>query len=1316
MVSWDAVESADGYRVQWKSGTEAFEGGGSRERVLAGAGTITHTIPDLTAGVEHTVRVIATRTGTNDGPPSAEVTGTPRGLSMDAALSDLEVFDPDGMEIALTPMFSSGTTGYTASVANAVAWITMDYTTSDGSAQAQYLDENDLVLDDADTTRTGFQANLAVGANTFKVKVVAEDGMATETYTVTVTRALAAPGQVMGVEVDPAIESLVVSWDAVESADGYRVQWKSGTEAFEGGGSRERVLAGAGTITHTIPNLTAGVEHTVRVIATRTGTNDGPPSAEVTGTPRGLSMDAALSDLEVFDPDGMEIALTPMFSSGTTGYTASVANAVAWVTMDYTTSDGSAQAQYLDENDLVLDDADSGTTGFQANLAVGANTFKVKVVAEDGTAMETYTLTVTRAMAMPGQVIGVEVDPAIEALVVSWDPVEVADKYMVQWKWGEEAFEGGGDREQVVNGGGTTSTIPNLTPGMEYTLRVMAFRTNVGGGPPSNEVKGIPLGRSTDATLTDLRVTETDGTAIALTPSMFSPTVTSYSASVAYSVATVRILPTTSDADAQIRYLDANDMELADADTGTTDVEANLAVGENTFKVKITAEDEMATATYTLTLRRAIAPPGQAMNIRVLPGPEALIVLWEAVADADGYKLQWKSGKENYESGSDREAVIDDGADEFHTILYLEAGTEYTLRLIATKTGAADGMPSNEAKGTPYAKSVRTDTPDTEADGGGTTNTGGALTDLEVTDPDDAEVTLSPTFSTNRRSYTASVANTVTWVTFKPTLRDSDATLVYEDGSNQTLTDADGNRGDFQVNLDEGANTVRLRVTPSGETEAETYTVVVTRAAATIVQDNNAPTFSASTATRSFDEDVGDGTRTGVDIGAPVTADDDDTLTYTLEGTDEALFAIVSASGQIRTRSGINYDREADSSYSVTVKADDSNGGTDTIAVSITLTDVEEKPLAPDAPGVSAVSGSTTSVSVTWTAPTNTGRPSITSYDLQYKKTAEQGWTDGPQNRTGTSTTISSLDSDTEYQVQIRATNADGDGPYSGPGTGRTADPANIAPTFSSSTATRVFEEDLADGTRTGVDVGAPVTADDDDNDTLTYTLEGTDEALFDIDSSSGQIGTLSGTNYDRESDSSYSVTVKADDGRGGTDTIAVTIDVTDVEELPLAPDAPSVAAVAGSSTSLSVTWTAPTNTGRPSIASYDFQYKKSTETDQDWQDGPQNRTGTSTTISSLDPNTGYDVQVRATNADGDGPWSGTGSGTTNADPTQIGSARIRSFDEDAGDGTRTGVDVGSPVTASDHGSKPYLHAGGHGFGLLHDRLLGPDRSAPIPA
>ena len=1299
VVSWDAVEIADGYRLQWKSGSEAFAGGGTRERVLTGAGTTTDTLPNLTAGVEYTVRVIATRTGASDGPPSAEVTGTPLALSTDATLSDLAVFGPDGMEIALTPMFSPGTTGYEASVENAVAWITMDYTTGDANAQVQYLDAADMALADSDIGRTGFQANLAVGANTIKVRVTAEDGVAMQTYAVTVTRALAAPGQVMGVEVEPAIESLVVSWDAVEIADGYKLQWKSGSEAFAGGGTRERVLAGAGTTTDTLPNLTAGVEYTVRVIATRTGASDGPPSAEVTGTPLALSTDATLSDLAVFDPDGKEVALTPMFSPGTTGYEASVENAVAWITMDYTTGDANAQVQYLDAADMVLADADAGRSGFQANLAVGANTIKVRVTAEDGVAMQTYAVTVTRALAAPGQVIGVEVEPYVEALEVSWDPVENADKYMVQWKWGDHDFEGGGDREQVTNGGSTVSMIQNLEGGMEYTLRVIAFRTNVGMGPPSDEVKGVPLSLSSDAALGNLRVTETDGTAIALSP-MFSSTVTGYSASVAHAVSRVTILPTTSHANAQIRYLDANEMELDDADDGIDDFQADLAVGANTVKVKITAEDDLATATYTLTLTRSIAPADQPTNLRVLAAPEALIALWDAVDGADGYKLQWKSGEEDYESGGDREAVIDDGTDTIYTILYLVAGTEYTLRLIATKTGAADSLPSNEAKGTPYAREVRSDPPNTDTDdddGGGNTNTGGALTDLEVTDPSDVEVTLSPAFSTNTRSYTASVVNTVTWVTFKPTLRDPNATLVYEDGANQALTDANATEDDLQVNLDEGANTVRLRVTPSGETAADTYTVVITRAPANVVHDNSAPTFSAGTATREFAEDMGDATRTGVDIGAPVTADDDDNdpLIYTLEGTDESQFAIVSATGQIRSRTGVNYDRESDASYSVTVKADDSNGGTDTIAVTINLTDVEEKPLAPDAPTVSAVSGSTTSLSVTWTAPANTGRPSITSYDLQYKKTADSTWTDGPQNVSGTNTTISSLDEDTDYDVQIRATNADGDGPYSGTGTGKTAKPGNRAPDFGASSATREFEENFAAETSSGVDVGAPVTATDDDNDTLEYSLEGTDAASFEIDSSSGQISTVSGTNYDRESDSSYSVTVKADDGEGGTDTISVTINLTDVEEKPLAPDAPTVSSVENSTNSLSVTWTAPTNTGRPSITSYDLQYKKSTETDQDWQDGPQNRSGTTATITGLDGNISYDVQVRATNADGDGPWSGTGSGTTNPDPPQIGSAAIRAFDEDVGDGTRSGVDVGLPVTASDHGANHSYTLGG---------------------
>ena len=208
---------------------------------------------------------------------------------------------------------------------------------------------------------------------------------------------------------------------------------------------------------------------------------------------------------------------------------------------------------------------------------------------------------------------------------------------------------------------------------------------------------------------------------------------------------------------------------------------------------------------------------------------------------------------------------------------------------------------------------------------------------------------------------------------------------------------------------------------------------------------NNEPTFSTSSTTRSVVENSAAGTS----VGAAVTAtdSDNDTLMYSLEGTDAASFDIVESSGQIQTKSGITYDHEASkNSYSVTVsvhdgKDADGNGDTsidDMITVTISITDEDEPPNAPTALSVSAVSGSTTSLSVTWTAPSNTGRPPITSYDLQYRKGNSGAYTGERQNVTGTSDTIPNLDENSEYQVQVRATNDEGDGPWSSPGSGHT--------------------------------------------------------------------------------------------------------------------------------------------------------------------------------------------------------------------------------------------------------------------------------------
>ena len=259
---------------------------------------------------------------------------------------------------------------------------------------------------------------------------------------------------------------------------------------------------------------------------------------------------------------------------------------------------------------------------------------------------------------------------------------------------------------------------------------------------------------------------------------------------------------------------------------------------------------------------------------------------------------------------------------------------------------------------------------------------------------------------------------------------------------------------------------------------------------------------------------------------------------------------------------------------------DAASNGNDAIgATAVTNAITPEPPGRPAAPSVSSVANSTTSLSVTWTAPANTG-PAIDTYDLQYRQGTSGNFTAGPQDQTGTSATITGLTANTLYQVQVRATNTDGDGPWSPPGSGQTNTAGNSAPTFANPTETR----SVAENSPANTDVGAAVTATDGDNDPLAYSLDGSDATSFTIVATSGQIRTRSGVTYDYEAQPSYTVIVKADDNNGGTDTVTVTIDLTDdVDERPLAPAAPTVTATPNTTDSLTVRWSAPSNTGRPS-------------------------------------------------------------------------------------------------------------------------------------
>ena len=103
---------------------------------------------------------------------------------------------------------------------------------------------------------------------------------------------------------------------------------------------------------------------------------------------------------------------------------------------------------------------------------------------------------------------------------------------------------------------------------------------------------------------------------------------------------------------------------------------------------------------------------------------------------------------------------------------------------------------------------------------------------------------------------------------------------------------------------------------------------------------NEAPNFTdGDSTTRSIAENIAADTNIGTAVAA--TDADNDTLTYSLGGTDAGAFSIVSTSGQLQTNAALDY--ETKSSYSVTVSASDGNGGSDSISVSITVTDVSEE-------------------------------------------------------------------------------------------------------------------------------------------------------------------------------------------------------------------------------------------------------------------------------------------------------------------------------------------------------------------------------------
>ena len=740
----------------------------------------------------------------------------------------------------------------------------------------------------------------------------------------------------------------------------------------------------------------------------------------------GDATDATLSALSVSGA-----TLSPAFDAGTTSYHAVVANAVSQVTITETTSESTATVEYLDGSDATRTDADTMTAGLQVNLSVGSTIVKVKVTAPDTTTTQTYTVNILRV-----------------AVPVACSAASIPNRI-----WTGNLTVGTGTNEVGFSAFGGSLDNTNFSyKGTSYTIEFVTI--------PFGIALQIGLSAALGASTNDL-VLHVGTEQYAFAEATFAPIETGYG--------WFSNFPSWADGDAVCLAL----TEVVDPAQTTPVLVSNIGQAENSTSAIFTYDHAQGFTTgsnsagYTLTsIEVQIKTSGSIASAVVRktdPNTGDLV----AALTGPGTGETVGTGAQTFTAPSG--TSLEPSTEYF--VVFESGSSANSLTFSVTNADAEDasaaaGWSINDSGHFRNRTQTGNFTPFTGSKRIRVNGTINAIT-ASCTVPTGGIWGACLTAATISTGSTIDASLPATGLGCITTSCGDTSVLTSRDfsfgGKNYRIETVDLRGGTLEFNLvTTSANTVAAEfssvvlhvgtlsyslATASfvGSSEAFAWTNTglswsandkVALQLVELTSTNAPPAFSAATATRSVPENTAANTNIGTALPAATDADNDP-LTYTLEGADAASFGFDPATRQLSTKSGETYDRETQSSYAVTLKADDGNGGTDTIAVTITLTNVIEPPGRPAAPTVTSVADSTTSLLVTWTAPSNTG-PAIDNYKLQYRQGTSGSWINGPQNVSGTSATIGSLTTSTSYQVQVLATNAEGDSPWSLPGSGQT--------------------------------------------------------------------------------------------------------------------------------------------------------------------------------------------------------------------------------------------------------------------------------------
>ena len=471
------------------------------------------------------------------------------------------------------------------------------------------------------------------------------------------------------------------------------------------------------TLSYTVPTnnpIRDEAENTAAALTDRSVTNN---TAAV--------MDASLTALSLTDGNGNAISLSPVFASGTGSYTASVAADMDQVTIAATASNGSATVAYTPSTD-----AETTEDDHQVNLAFGDNTLRATVTAADGITSETYSIRLTRARAAVAYHASsmnqqVTEDNTSITFTVTLTPA-MSESVVVNYA--TEDYQTPGDQNHGYAGHDYTAASGSLTfaagetsktfqvPILEDSLDEDDERLFVTLSLPANtnnaELSGSPtavpliIDDDPEPSIGIAAASADEGDPVTFTVSLSE--VSGRDVRVDYATSIGNGDSATSGVD-----FTAADAETLTIPAGAASATLSIATAEDshyeddeTFTVTLSSPVAGTLSSDPLRVKGTITNDDvleQVTGVTTAPGDETLTIGWTAVAGAGGYKLQWKSGTQEYSatSSDNRQATISSGTTTSHEFTGLINDTEYTVRIAATHSDTDDGAWSVEKTGTP---------------------------------------------------------------------------------------------------------------------------------------------------------------------------------------------------------------------------------------------------------------------------------------------------------------------------------------------------------------------------------------------------------------------------------------------------------------------------------------------------------------------------------------------------------------------------------------------------------------------------------------